>query len=382
MKLSMKPLSLAILFVAVSGQSYAQSSITFRNSVPLTTVPLDVSQPVEFSATNNNLTASCVLQANTTVCQGVGQQTNTQAPAVTLSVTDLSTDTEGRYLVNSGVQFPVRRQVTNSPHVCVASSTATSGVTGWDNAFNPAADTSVNVRLSGTGEVTLRYRCYNEAGAAANPTSLRFFINAPVGPNPDACSLPNNPLINPAGFSRHVLTWNDVFGTGAFPGYSVRSPIGSFTVGRTLQGPASAGMFITIPFTPEVNRTYTLRHYPAQFVIGAPPGQTPMTWYPGDTSREGSAFVSISPCAGDLRAWASGSDPWLNRCRVSSPIKEAPFTFTTGNASHLCQLQAGQTYWLTYAMADPTGGLTTTEHTCDYGARCETTVEFRSEPAN
>jgi hypothetical protein len=223
------------------------------------------------SPDNNNLVASCLLQASSTVCQGVGQQTNTQAPAVTLTATGLTPDASGRFLVDSGVQFPVRRQVTNSPHVCVATSTATTGVVGWDNAFMPSADTSVNVRLSGSGEVTLRYRCYNEAGAAATPTSLVFLINAPVGPNPDACSLPSSPNINPAGFVRHVMSWNDLFGTGPFPGYTTRSPVGSYTVGRSLPGPLSAGMFITVPITVEANRVYTLRHYPAQFVGSAPP---------------------------------------------------------------------------------------------------------------
>lgn len=383
MTISMKPLPFLILLIVASGPAAAQSSIVFRNTSPLTTIPLEPAEPVVFSADQNNLVASCLLQTGTTVCQGVGQQTNAQVPAITLSPTGLNTDPSGRYLVDSGVQFPVRRQVTNSPHVCVATSTPATGVVGWDNAFTPGADTSVNVRLSGSGEVTLRYRCYNEAGAAPTATSLVFLINAPVGPNPDACSLPSNPNINPAGFIRHVLSWNDLFGTGPFPGYTTRSPVGSYTIGRSLPGPLAAGMFITVPITVEANRTYTLRHYPAQYVGSAPPGFAPGSWYPGDTSREGAAFVSISPCAGDLRPYSpSPSDPWLRRCRTSTPILEGPFQFTTGASPFLCELQAGQTYWLTYAMVDPDGGLTTTEDTCRFGRSCETTIEFRSEPAN
>jgi hypothetical protein len=360
----------------------AQSSISFRGTAPALTIPLNPDESVEFSAETGNLEASCLFQTGTTVCQGVGAIGSGQAPTVVLGVTGLQQDGQGRWLVAAGVPATVTRTITNSADVCIASTvTGPAAATGWDNLFAPAATSTANsVRFPSAGEYQIGLRCYNGAGAAATPTTLTFLVQAPVGPNPDSCSLPPHANINPTGFTRHVLTWNDLFGTGAFPGYTTRSPIGSFTIGRTLGGPLSAGMYITVPVTVAANTEYTLRHYPAQWVGTAPPGVSPGTWYPGDPNRAGAAFVSISPCAGDLRPWTSvTSDPILSRCRTDFPVTEGPFAFTTkANAGALCQLTAGQTYWLTYAMVNPNDGLTTTENTCAHGERCETTVEFSS----
>ncbi len=352
-----------------STAAMAQSSLTFRGS-SLSPIPLDVTQPLTIGD-DGSVQASCLFQAGTTVCQGVSPPVSQQIPTVALSVSGLTQDGQGRYELTAGTQFAISRTITNTADVCVASSSVAATTVGWDSVFAPAATSSATVRLTSAGEYTLGLRCYNLAGAAATPTQLRFVVAAPNGPNPDSCTLPADPSIQPANFTRYVRSWNQVFQVGDFPnapGYLV--PIGSFTVNNSLPGPSSAGMYISVPFTPQANRTYTLRFYPAQAIFAA--------GYNGDQTRRGTSFVSASRCAGDLRAPDIGSsDPDLRLCR--SMVNNGPFVFTTTGNAGVCQLQAGQTYWLNFMMVNPTGGLSNTTHTCLFTDRCESLLQFSQE---
>jgi hypothetical protein len=352
-----------------STAAMAQSSLTFRGS-SLSPIPLDVTQPLTIGD-DGSVQASCLFQAGTTVCQGVSPPVSQQIPTVALSVSGLTQDGQGRYELTAGTQFAISRTITNTADVCVATSSVSATTVGWDSVFAPAATSSATVRLTSAGEYTLGLRCYNLAGAAATPTQLRFVVAAPVGPNPDSCTLPADPSIQPANFTRYVRTWNQVFQVGDFPnapGYLV--PMGSFLVNNSLPGPASAGMYISVPFTPQANRTYTLRFYPAQAIFAA--------GYNGDQTRRGTSFVSASRCAGDLRAPDVGSsDPDLRLCR--SMVNNGQFVFTTTSNAGLCQLQAGQTYWLNFMMVNPIGGLSNTTNTCVFIDRCESLLQFSQE---
>lgn len=366
--------AVGLLFGASAVQ--AQSSLTFRGS-SLSPIPLDVSQPLTVGD-DGSIQATCLFQTGTTICQGVSPPQSQQVPVTTMSVTGLTQDPQGRYEVTAGQQISVTRAVTNSPDVCIASATPVSGASGWLNVFAPAASSTANVQFSGSGEVTIGLRCYNQAGAAANPTQLRFMVTASVGANPDLCELPADPLIRPQGFTRYVLSWNDLFRVGPFPsapGYL--NPVGSYTITRSFPGASAAAMYITVPIVPEAGKTYALNHSTAQWVQAA--------GYPGDPSRAGGSFVSVSPCAGDLRAQVGASpDQLLRSCRSAGPLYEDVFRFTTSASapSSVCKLVPGQTYWLNFMMNNPatlvnasTGAINLTQTACDHGTSCETLIQ-------
>lgn len=362
-------LASAVCLLMGSTAAMAQSSLTFRGS-SLSPIPLDVSQPLTIGD-DGSVQASCLFQAGTTVCQGVSPPVSQQIPTVALSVSGLTQDTQGRYELTAGTQFSISRTITNTADVCVASSSVPATTVGWDSVFAPAASGSATVRLTSAGEYTLGLRCYNLAGAAATPTQLRFVVAAPIGPNPESCTLPADPSIQPANLTRYVRTWNQVFQIGDFPnapGYLV--PMGSFLANNSLSGPPSASMYVSVPFTPQANRTYTLRFYPAQAIFAA--------GYNGDQSRRGTSFVSVSPCAGDLRAPDSASpNPDLSLCRTM--VLNGAFVFTTTAAAGTCRLQAGETYWLNFMMINPAGGLSNPTHTCVFTDRCESLLQFSQE---
>lgn len=370
-KFSVLATSVGLLFGATAVQ--AQSSLTFRGS-SLSPIPLDVSQPVTV-ADDGSVQASCLFQAGTTVCQGVSPPVNQQVPVATLSVTGLTQDSEGRFEVNAGQQVAVTRAVTNTPDVCIATTTPASGSTGWSNVFAPAASSVANVQFAGSGEVTLGLRCYNQAGAPPTPAQLRFMVAAAVGPNPDLCELPAHPLIRPAGFNRYVLSWNDIFRVGPFPNApGFLNPVGSFSIGRQFPGAPAAAMYITVPIVPEVGKNYVLNNSTAQAVSAAN--------YFGGPERAGSHFISVSPCAGDLRpADPASPDQLLRTCR-SEMLREGAFRFTTSTqaSSSACKLVPGQTYWLNFMMNNPAtllngGQINLTQNACDQGTSCEHLIQ-------
>lgn len=378
MTLKFSALAASIGLLLGSGAVHAQSSLTFRGST-LSPIPLDVNQPLTV-ADDGSVQATCLFQVGTTVCQGVSLPQSQQVPTAALSVTGLTPDGQGRFQVNAGQSVPVARAITNTADVCIASVTSTTGgASGWSNLFAPAASTSANVQFTGSGDVTLGLRCYNQAGAPATASQIRFVVAAAIGPNPELCELPQHPLIRPQGFTRHVLSWNDLFRVGPFPaapGYL--QPVGSYSIGRTIPAVSSAAMYITVPIVPEAGKTYVFNHSTSQSVFAA--------GYPGGPFRAGGNFISVSPCAGDLRAHVQGSsDMLLSACRADQPLFEGSWRFTTSSSSNApaCRLVAGQTYWLNFMMIDPatlvnptTGAIDLTRETCDQGDQCETLLQI------
>lgn len=375
MTLKFSALAASIGLLLGPGAVHAQSSLTFRGST-LSPIPLDVNQPLTV-ADDGSVQATCLFQVGTTVCQGVSPPQSQQVPTVALNATGLTPDGQGRFQVNAGQSVPVARVITNTADVCIASVTSTTGgASGWSNLFAPAATTSANVQFTGSGDVTLGLRCYNQAGAPATASQIRFIVAAAIGPNPDLCELPQHPLIRPQGFTRHVLSWNDLFRLGPFPAApGFLMPVGSFTITRTIPAVSSAAMYITVPIVPEAGKTYIFNHGTAQA----------NAQYPGGPFRAGGNFMSISPCAGDLRAHVPGSpDMLLSACRADAPIFETSWRFTTSTSSSApaCRLVAGRTYWLNFMMIDPatlvnpaTGAIDLTQETCDQGDQCETMIQ-------
>jgi len=375
LKISLLATSMAALFGVSAVQ--AQSSLTFRDS-SLAPIPLDITQPLTFAG-DGSIQATCLFQPGTTVCQGVVPSVSQQRPVVTLSVTGLTQDSQGRYEVNGGQQVAVTRSVTNAADVCIANTSPVAGASSWTNLFGPAASSTSTVQFAGSGEVTIGLRCYNQSGAAATSSQLRFMVTLAPGANPDLCELPADPLIRPQGFSRYVLTWNDLFRAGPFPnivGYL--NPVGSYTITRSFPGVSASAMYITVPIVPEANKIYKFNHSTAQAVAAAN--------YFGGPNRAGGSFISISPCAGDVRPKSSGSqDQLLKVCR-SGLLYEDVFSFTTKDSapSSICKLVPGQTYWLNFMMNDPatlvnstTGAVNLTQTACDQGTSCETLIQVQ-----
>lgn len=78
-------------------------------------------------------------------------------------------------------------------------------------------------------------------------------------------------------------------------------------------------------------------------------------------------FISISPCAGDLRAASFLATDFLAPgCRKFSNEGTLRLTTRQGTASTFgyCALTAGQTYYITVSPVNPDNGLDPGEHTC------------------
>jgi hypothetical protein len=158
------------------------------------------------------------------------------------------------------------------------------------------------------------------------------------------------------------MTWEQVFEQAYpdAPGYLI--PLGSFTPSRSMDGPASASMYLAIEFTAKAGVAGSIAFAPSQ-----PIAAVGYTQY-----RAGTAFVTVSPCAGDFRAPdPASSDPFVKNCRAL--MVEGGFFFGNieGAGAHYCQLTPGATYYLNVVMAPPTAldGVTSS---CDNGIpRCE-----------
>lgn len=193
--------------------------------------------------------------------------------------------------------------------------------------------------------------------AAVAAVDAPISVDAPV----DLCV--GDPGIRPAGFTEYRRSWEQVFFGRSYPTTpSFLTPVGSFTISRPRNdGPRSAGMYISIPFTPEAARSVTLRFNPAQSVA---------TDEGTSIGRPGDFLVSVSPCPGDLRGPAP-DDMWLSDCRIFGT--EVNLTFGTLPANR-CRLEAGRTYYLNFAATDPSV-LNPEVNSCRGGSeRCEINV--------
>lgn len=354
-------------------------TLTFRGSEHQP-IPLNASQPVEITA-DGNIEATCIFQTgNPTRCVNIGTQTTGNVPQATLTTSaPLAEGSTTVYAVTAGQQFTVTRTVTNNPVFCQPSVSAGAQVSGW--ATVPASNGTSTLSINSEGNVTIGLRCFNETGAPESPTQLSFQVAAAVGPNPANCPLIDqgvtHPLLQPPAFTRFVRSWQQVFaGRSPFNGPSHPMPVGSYTV--TLNpnnSPPSAGMYISVPVTLPANSTLTIF---STDVTGTYPPEINYS-----IVRQGSMFVSLSPCAGDLRPREATNmtDTFLRACR--GVIREGQLSFSTipPGTSLGCRIPAGE-YWLNFSSVDPDALMQAPEatrtslnacatQTPDPAARCE-----------
>lgn len=300
----------------------------------------------------------CALTSGTTRCQGVAAGGGgTPGPLPTASLTGASS-------ASTGTAISVTRSTGNAPELCVASSSPSAGVTGWSGSVGPTAGTS-SVTFSSTGTYSLSMRCYNANGATTS-NSLSITVSQGGG-TPGNCSI-SHPQIRPAGLTEYLMTWNQVFERNypAAPGYLI--PLGSFTPERSMNGPLSSKMYLAIAFTAQAG------------VVGniAFAGSQPIPAVGYTEYRPGTAFVTVSPCAGDFRPQDSASnDMFVRNCRLT--VEEGAFFFgnSPSPSSAYCQLTPGQTYYLNVVMGPP-GGLNGFNNSCNPGLqRCEVNAQPR-----
>lgn len=302
---------------------------------------------VAVSATGD-LSVSCSSASSCQALAGGGT-----APTVVLSVGATAT-----------VNTPVTATLSSSgsPAACVGTASPAVGVTGWVGLALPASGTR-SVTFNAPGAYTLGYQCFNAAGSSAVAQKAVTASGGGGTTDPYACVIDGvtisgttrptgYELIRPvSGWRMHDMTWESQFNGRPFgTATSYLAPIGSFSVD---EDPA-AGMYITIPFTPTAGRIYNIGWQSAQSIPDA-------GYY---TPRLANVVhVSVSPCAGDLRARVSTStNQWLKACKKSGGA-QGSLTFADVEGA-ACRLQAGQKYWLTILMADPSDGLSNTENSC------------------
>lgn len=353
------PISLSLL-LGMPGLVAAQAvTIEFTNT-ELPAIQLENGTTVTINA-EGNLEAECV-SADGVSCDGIDIGSNDPVPAVALNRT-------GSGVVNTGATLALNWTVQHGAAVCLAKSSPT--VTGWNNNLVSATGGSANLTMSAPGTFNLSLQCYNNFGVS-NLASLTVVVQGNVDPvTIPACTdevMTSTGRVQPAGFTGHLVPWSDLFYGAAFPqGPSHLSPIGSFTLKS--QAPSTRGLtmnarYLTTPFTAGPNASYQVSWLGAQpiAVVNYMSGRVAQT-----------AFVSISPCAGDLRGPSPFGDPGLKLCRAQ--LNSGSLKFGTTGSAGQCPLVAGQKYFLNIAFVDTmqAGALSTTTTTCapSAGNRCE-----------
>lgn len=199
-------------------------------------------------------------------------------------------------------------------------------------------------------------------------------INPPVQPPTVGCNI-TDPFIKPAGFQGYILPWSSfqkqyIVGQPpkVFPeGASYLTPVGSYTINNQ----SMRGKWLAFEFVPAANTSYRVTFLGVQ-------RQNEVRDYPAARGAD-AVFVSVSPCAGDLRAPNRfANDPQLDKCRALGP--EPSPRFGT-RADEACKLTPGVKHYINVAFVNPIDGLSTTESTCDRNwiasGKCDVNVNAR-----
>jgi len=374
-------LSVALAFASLPCAAAGSApTLTFLDS-DHPAIPLNPALPVAVTA-EGKVEATCLFQqANPRLCQGLGTGINAGIPTVALTTNaTLVAGSTTIYAVTSGQSFSVTRTLAGgAADVCLPTATNLAQVTGWASPGTATSTASVVIGAQ-PGAFMLGLRCYNGAGAA-QISQLLFQVAAPVGPDPFACSLRDqgntDPLLQPSNFTRHVRSWPQVFNGFTFPSTpSFAMPVGSFTVtGNPATSPPSAGMYLSIPVTLAANH--------ALQILSTLATGTQQIGY--NVSRPGNVFISLSPCAGDLRPTnASALDIFARSCRGS--LGEGVIAFSTKPGVGSCSVPAGD-YWINIMHANPAqAGFGPTSESCnpletqDPSASCESNISVSYIP--
>jgi hypothetical protein len=351
---------LATIFVS---PAFAQSVTLDFTNTDLPPIKLLDTSTVGIDA-NGNLTAECVLDGAT--CEGISTGSGT-APSVALSRNNGSGD------ITAGQQIGLTWAVQNAPELCQANSSP--AVNGWNGNLVSSTGGSQLLTLSTVGAYTFGIKCYNGGGASEVANVAATVVQGSGGVIPDtipACTedFASHPNVQPAGFTGSLRTWSQLFFGAEFPeGKSHLSPIGSFSLASlqpATRGPTMNARYITTPFIPGPNSNYQISWLGAQAITAAnynPPRAADLV------------FVSISPCAGDLRKrYNTGAPSILESGLCRGMASNGSIKFGTNGLAGQCPLVAGQTYFINIAMVNTNQEpLSTTTTTCASGEgnRCE-----------
>lgn len=353
---------LPLLFTVAAGESVAQNvTIDFTNA-EMEPIKLLNGTSVGIDG-EGNLTAQCVLAEGGTTCDGVSAGNDGDVPLVTLTRV-------GTADIFANGTLNLSWTVQPAADVCLA--TSDPAVPGWNNTVVAATGGNANLTMSTAGTFQMSLKCYNEDGVS-NTSSVSVIIkpsdDGGEGTQIPACTVPGlteTGRVQPQGFTGFRRTWSQLFYGAQFPNMpSHLVPVGSWSL-RTLldganKGPNMNGKYITVPFVPAPNTDYKLAWLGIQGVDAA------QYYSPRNAT---SLFVSVSPCAGDLRGRVNGGAAELSACRSQSRATSLFFGTKPGTS---CELNAGQTYWLNIAFIDASGTepLSTSTTTCQTGNRCE-----------
>lgn len=352
---------LPLLFTVAAGEAVAQNVTLEFTNAEMEPIKLLNGTSVGIDG-EGNLTAQCVLAPSGAVCDGISVGNEGNPPVVTL------TRTNGTGDINQNSPLALSWTAQPAAEVCLA--TSSPAIAGWNNTVVAAGGGNASLTMSAAGDFALGLKCYNADGVS-NVATLNVTVKQSSGnsANIPACNVPGlmeTGRVQPAGFTGHHRTWSQLFYGAQFPHTpSYLAPVGSFTLKGILdasnRGPNMNARYITTPFTPAPNTDYRISWLGAQSI--------PDAGY-GNPRSASSVFVSVSPCAGDLRGRQIGGATELAACRNQQ--REAQIFFST-KAGHNCELVAGQEYWLTIAFVDTSGTapLSTTTTTCASGNRCE-----------
>lgn len=358
------PALLSMCLVLTSGLAVAQdNTIEFTNTdMPAIELLNNTSVGIDGEG---NLTAQCVTNVAGDACKDVNVGPSGNVPAITLQ------RSSGTGNINTGGTLPLAWTVgTATADVCVATSSPV--VAGWNGNTVSKTSASANLTMTTPGTFTFSLKCYNQFGVS-NTASVAATVTGTPPPTSTvpACDIPGiadgNQFVQPTGFTGHMVTWPNLMQGATFPnGNSFLSPTGSYTLralASSTQGPPMSSRFISTEFIPQPNKSYLVSWVNVQQQVAVP----------GYTSARNakSVFISVSRCAGDLRAHTDfTTDPSLRLCRQSTP--SASLKFGTTGANGQCPLEAGVKYYLNIAFVEPSDGLDATEHTCTSASgRCE-----------
>lgn len=166
-----------------------------------------------------------------------------------------------------------------------------------------------------------------------------------------SCTNSGDPLVAPAGLARTERTWVSAWSA---PNGSTMATYPT-SIGTPVPIGAAKNGYTVIPFVPTTGQTVNIFFDPAQpnWAIG----------YPSPRPAEG-MFMSISPCAGDLRpANDASADPFVHStCRLFA--NTGSIFYTTDTSATACKLTAGRQYYLNVAAIDTSDGLQAGEDSC------------------
>jgi hypothetical protein len=311
-------------------------------------IPLASGSSVQIDV-NGNLLAQCALTNGTcTQLSNGGPQPGT--PTASLARND------GLTTVTNGQAIRLTWDSTNS-QLCLASSSGPAGATTFAGPRGTSNASGESVTLSTVGSYTFGLKCYNDAGASQNQaTAVTVTQSETPPPPPSGCDITSSdPAFQPAGFAAVTKEWSVAFKS---PNPNITTtPVYPTSPGTPVPIGSSKNAYTAIRFVALANMTVDMTWDTAQASTGYSMPR------PAD-----SMFISISPCAGDLRAPdAASGDPWLQPgCRKVAGAASMYYTTRTNYVSNdfLCRIEAGQTYFINVSPVDTTDGLSPGEHTC------------------